>query len=112
MAAIQNDRDVLLQAASVRVVVVPSPELEAVIAATKGVKITAPSNVFQIATGGAASPSSITMTAELALLPPSSIVSWDIFAGTPTLPGSGLARTLTAANMVSNSVTIRARAQE
>lgn len=112
MAAIQNDRDVLLQSASVRVVVVASPELEAVIAATKGVKITAPSNVFQITTGGAASPSSITMTAELALLPPSSTVTWDLTAGTATLTGSGLTRTLAAVNMASRSVTVRVRVQE
>lgn len=115
MAAIQNDRDVLLQAASVRVVPVPIdpsliPGLAETIAATKGIKLSAPSNVFQISTGGAASPSSITVTATLTLV--ASPVTWDIFAGTATLTGSGSARTLTAANMVSNSVTIRARAQE
>lgn len=115
MAAIQNDRDVLLQAASVRVVPVPIdpsliPGLEETIAATKGIKLSAPSNVFQFSSGGAASPSSITVTATLTLV--ASPVTWDIFAGTATLTGSGNARTLSAANMVSNSVTIRARAQE
>ncbi len=115
MATIQNDRDVLLQAAAVRVVPVPIdpsriPGLTETIAATKGIKLSAPSNVFQISTGGVASPSSITVTATLTLV--TSVVTWDIFAGTATLTGSGNSRTLAAANMVSNSVTIRARAQE
>lgn len=115
MAAIQNDRDVLLQAAAVRVVPVTTPELDAIIAATKGVKILAPSNVFQVSAGGVASPSSITMTAEITLLSiagPTATMAWDVFAGTATLTGSGTARTLTAANMASKSVTIRARVQE
>ena len=115
MATIQNDRDVLLQAAAVRVVPVlidPAliPGLTETIAATKGIKLSAPSNVFQISTGGVASPSSITVTATLTLV--TSTVTWDIFAGTATLTGSGNSRTLTDANMVSNSVTIRARVQE
>lgn len=115
MATIQNDRDVLLQAAAVRVVPVPIdpaliPGLTETIAATKGIKLSAPSNVFQISAGGVASPSSITVTATLTLV--TSTVTWDIFAGTATLTGSGYSRTLTAANMVSNSVTIRARVQE
>ena len=115
MATIQNDRDVLLQAAAVRVVPVPIdpaliPGLTETIAATKGIKLSAPSNVFQISTGGVASPSSITVTATLTLV--TSTITWDIFAGTATLTGSGNSRTLTAANMVSNSVTIRARVQE
>lgn len=115
MATIQNDRDILLQAATTRVVPVPIdpsliPGLTETIAATKGIKLSAPSNVFQISTGGVASPSSITVTATLTLV--TSTVTWDIFAGTATLTGSGNSRTLTAANMVSNSVTIRARVQE
>lgn len=115
MATIQNDRDILLQAAAIRVVPVPIdpsliPGLTETIAATKGIKLSAPSNVFQISTGGVASPSSITVTATLTLV--TSTVTWDIFAGTATLTGSGNSRTLTAANMVSNSVTIRARVQE
>ena len=61
MAAIQNARDVLLQAAPVRLVMVPIdptliPGLPETIGAVRGVKLTAPSNVFQIAVGGAASP--------------------------------------------------------
>lgn len=115
MATIQNDRDILLQAAAIRVVPVPIdpsliPGLTETIAATKGIKLSAPSNVFQISTGGVASPSSITVTATLTLV--TSTITWDIFAGTATLTGSGNSRTLTAANMVSNSVTIRARVQE
>lgn len=115
MATIQNDRDILLQAATIRVVPVPIdpsliPGLTETIAATKGIKLSAPSNVFQISAGGVASPSSITVTATLTLV--TSTITWDIFAGTATLTGSGNSRTLTAANMVSNSVTIRARVQE
>lgn len=111
MATIQNDRDVLLQAAAVRVVPVlidPSriPGLVDTIAATKGIKITAPSVVFQISTGGVSTPSSITLTANLTIV--TGTVSWAVTSGTATLTGSGNSRTLTAANMISNSVTIRA----
>lgn len=111
MATIQNDRDILLQAASVRVVPVPIdpsliPGLPETIAATKGIKITAPSNVFQISAGGVAMPSSIVLTANLTIV--TGTVSWTVTSGTATLTGSGNSRTLTAANMVSNSVTIRA----
>lgn len=111
MATIQNDRDILLQAASVRVVPVPIdpsriPGLVDTIAATKGIKITAPSNVFQISAGGVATPSSIVLTANLTIV--TGTVSWTVTSGTATLTGSGNSRTLTAANMVSNSVTIRA----
>lgn len=111
MATIQNDRDILLQAASVRVVPVPIdpsliPGLPETIAATKGIKITAPSNVFQISAGGVATPSSISLTANLTIV--TGTVSWTVTSGTATLTGSGNSRTLTAANMVSNSVTIRA----
>lgn len=115
MAAIVNDRDVLLQAASVRIVPVPIdpsliPGLTETISAVKGIKLSAPSNVFQISQGGVASPSSITITATLTIV--TGTITWDVFSGTATLTGSGNTRTLSAANMVSNSVTIRARIQE
>ena len=115
MAVIQNDRDVLLQAAPVRVVPIVDPRITDIENAVKGVEITAPSNVFQISAGGVASPSSIVMTAKLTLLSiagPGASITWDTTAGTATLTGSGLTRTLTAANMASASVTIRARVQE
>lgn len=111
MATIQNDRDILLQAATIRVVPVPIdpaliPGLVDTIAATKGIKITAPSNVFQISTGGVATPSSILLTATLTIV--TGTVSWSVTSGTATLTGTGNTRTLTAANMTSNSVTVRA----
>ena len=110
-----NTRDVRLQAASPRVVPLPIdpgliPGLPETIAATKGIKLTATGNVFQISAGGVATPASITITATVTLV--SGAVVWDIYSGTATLTGSGNTRTLTAANMASSSVTIRARVQE
>lgn len=111
MAAIQNDRDILLQAASVRVIVVPNPDLDAVMDATRGVKLSATSNVFQISASGIASPASIVLTAELALLPPSTTVTWSFAEGTGSLTGTGLTRTLNAVSMITKSVTIQVQAQ-
>lgn len=115
MAAIQNARDVLLQAAPVRLVMVPIdptliPGLPETIGAVRGVKLTAPSNVFQIAAGGAASPASITITATLTLVAAATV--WDVVAGTAVLTGTGNSRTVTATTMTSNSVTVRVRVQE
>lgn len=116
MATIQNERDLILQAAPERLlpygtpnlIVQPGqvPGLPDAIAATKGVHLSAPSNVFQIAPNGAASPASITLTATLTNV--SGAVTWTILAGDAALTGSGNTRTLAAADMMSPSVTIRA----
>ena len=110
MAAIQNDRDVLLQAASVRVVPVTNPELDAVIAATKGVKLSAPSTVFSVPAAGApgvTTPTSIVIEAKLTLITGS--VMWDVYAGSATLSASGNTCTLIPSLVTSPSVTVRAR---
>lgn len=111
MAIVKNDRDVLLQAATTRVVPIPInpaliPGLPETIAAAKGIKLSAPSTIFQISTGGVASPASIQLTAKLTNI--TGTIAWTVTEGTATLAGSGNTRSLSAANMVSNSVTIRA----
>ena len=110
MAAIQNDRDVLLQAASVRVVPVTNPELDAVVAATKGVKLSAPSTVFSVPAAGApgvTTPASIVIEAKLTLI--TGGVMWDVYAGSATLSASGNTCTLIPSLVTSPSVTVRAR---
>lgn len=111
MAVFVNPRDQLLQAASPRVVPIPIdpnsiPGLPGAIAASKGIRISAPSTVFQISVDGTASPASISLTAILTNI--SGTVVWSIQNGTATLTGTGNVRTLASANMASPSVTVRA----
>lgn len=111
MAVFVNPRDQLLQAASPRVVPIPIdpnsiPGLPGAIAASKGIRISAPSTVFQISADGTASPASINLTAILTNI--SGTVVWSIQNGTATLTGTGNVRTLASANMASPSVTVRA----
>lgn len=130
MATIQNDRDVLLQAASPRVVPVPIPisqvtgltgalgdinttlstqnsQISSALNNTKDIIITASSTVFSGSSTGT-TPSTITLTATLknGL---SGTVTWSVIAGSITITPSGNTCVLTGASMSSQSVTIRAR---
>ena len=122
MAAIQNDRDVLLQAAAVRVVPVPIPidqvagleyELDnlgdgitSALNNTKNIVIYASSTSF-IGTA-TTSPTSITLTAEKrnGL---TGTVSWSVLYGSATLTPSGDTCSVAGASVTGSSVTIRAR---
>lgn len=107
MATIQNDRDVLLQAAPTRFVPPPLPqEVQDAVDAIKGVTVTATANMFHISASGSATPSSITLTATLKLI--SGAVVWSVVHGSATIAWSGTTCTLSAASMASDLVVIRA----
>lgn len=125
MATIQNDRDVLLQAAAVRVVPVPitidqvegltdqlnsinnnissqGTQITSVLNNTKDLIIVASRTVFPSATG------TITLTATLknGL---TGTVAWAVTAGVGTLTPSGNTCTISGSTVTGNSVTVRAR---
>ena len=117
MATIQNDRDVLLQAAAVRVVpvtiaisdVVGLPE--AIAKAEKGLEITTSAAYFSGAAGAATSPAAITLTA-VRKNGLAGTVSWAVEAGAATLvPSGGTNNTcsITGSTVSGASVSIRAR---
>ena len=108
MAAIQNDRDILLQAAAVRVVPVKI-DIDDVIGlpeALKSLRIKATATTFTGSTGTTV-PASITLTVERSggL---SGEVAWEVVAGTATLQTSGDSCTITGSTVVGASVTVRA----
>lgn len=76
--------------------------------AGKGLALQADSLTFQYPKAGGVNPASVTLTAERkgALV---GTVAWSVTAGTATLTGSGDTRTLTAANLTTDTATIRAR---
>lgn len=100
-----NAAQLLLDATSPRIVPVTLPG-NILVPAIKAVKITAPSQVFQVNTSGVASPTSILLTATLKQI--TGTVTWSVVAGTATLTGSGNTRTLTYSNLTTTSATIRA----
>ena len=122
MAAIQNDRDALLQAAAVRVEPIPIPMANVeglvdtittinnnVTAATdlaKGLRITTTSMAFTRTTGGGATPSVATLTATLTGL--TGTVTWDVVAGSATLTPSGNTCSVNGASVTGYSVTVQA----
>lgn len=108
MAAIVNDRDLLLQAAASRLVQVPLPD-NVIVPGLANIRIVGNANFFTLdANGGPASPASITMT--LVMTAVVGVVTWSVIVGSATLTGSGLSRTITAATggMGTNFVTVRA----
>lgn len=107
MATVVNERDVLLQGTTPRVVDVTLPENIAV-PALKGLAIVAPSTTFRVANNGDFSPSSITISAVLQEIPEGTPITWSVTAGTATLAGSGTSVTLTYGNMGSDFVTVKA----
>lgn len=110
MSAIVNQRDILLQATSPRVVPIPIPignidGLDGALAnAGRRVEITASATTF----AGANNPTAITLTAKLGgdLV---GIPVWSVQTGTATLSPSGLTCVVNNATMVTASVVIRAR---
>lgn len=110
MATIVNDRDVLLQAALVRLeTVLLNTNIQ--MPAVKGILLTAPSLIFQVATGGTPSPSSILLTATLKQV--TGTIAIGVIAGSATLTSvTANTATLLYANMSSDSVTIRAQVTE
>lgn len=109
MAAIVNARDVLLQAASPRVVPVKIPidQIEGLPGALKSLRITASATTF-IGTTGATNPTTITLTVEK-LGGLTGVTSWAVIAGGATLSTSGDTCTVTGSTVSGNRVTIRAR---
>ena len=98
MATIQNDRDILLQAASVRIIPI---YVEAV-----GISITANTTTITGPTSGASTPASINLTAKL-LGGLTGTVTWSK-TGTGTLVPSGNTATITGSTMDFNSVVVTA----
>lgn len=98
MATIQNDRDILLQAASVRIIPI---YVEAA-----GISITANTTTITGPTSGASTPASINLTAKL-LGGLTGTVTWSK-TGTGTLVPSGNTATITGSTMDFNSVVVTA----
>ena len=96
MATVVNTRDVLLLAASPRLLWT----------GIQGVKVAADSTTFKVNTAGTPTPSTITLTATLNGI--SGTVTWSTTLGTATVVGSGTSVTLPYANLSSNVATIAA----
>jgi hypothetical protein len=110
MAAIVNDRDIILQAISPRLTAVTLPT-NIIIPALKAILLTAPSTVFQVASGPVVSPTSIVLTATLRQVV--GTITFSVISGTATLTNQTTNTvTLFPDNMVSNSATIRASVVE
>ena len=109
MAAIQNDRDLLLQAASPRVVPIPTTidEIPGLAAALKSIRITASDTVF-VGTSGVPTPATITLTA-MKINGLTGPVAWQVIAGAATIAQSGDTCVVTGSTVTGRTVTIRAR---
>lgn len=105
MAAIVNDIDVLLQAASTRLIPVTLPPT-VLIPALKGITLAYPTTTFQVDNSGVGTPTSITITATLRQI--TGTITWSVVSGVATLTGSGDSRTLAFADMGSTYATIQA----
>lgn len=112
MAAIQNARDLLLQAASPRIVPVSIPidQVEGLKEALKRIEITASATSFSGATG-TTSPASITLTAALQQ-GLAGVVTWSVASGSATLTPSGLTCAVLGSSVTGASVTVRASVTE
>lgn len=109
MAAIVNARDVLLQAAAVRIDPVPITigDVTGLTAALKGVRITASATSF-FGSSGATSPATITLTAERVGGVTGPVV-WSVISGSGTVNPSGDTCTVTGSTVTGQSITLRAR---
>ncbi len=108
MAAIQNDRDIILQATSPRVIPVKIPidRVEGLPQALKRLRINSSATTFIGST--TTNPSTITLTAQkLGGLEGS--VTWTVISGTATLTSSGDVATVRGSSVVGSSVSIQAR---
>lgn len=109
MAAIVNERDVLIRSAPTRVVDYDLPP-NVLVPALKGLSLTSPGTIFRIANNGDVSPTGITLTVNLRGLPEDTPVAWEVTYGALNAPitATGLTYTLAASNMASDVVTIEA----
>ena len=108
MAAIENDRDILLQATSPRVIPVKIPidQVEGLPQALKSLRINSSATTF--IGGTTTSPSTITLTAQkLGGLGGS--VTWTVISGTATLSPSGDIVVVQGSSVTGSSVSIQAR---
>ena len=112
MADIQNARDLLLQAASPRIVpvAIPIDKVEGLKEALKRIEITASAPSFSGA-AGTTSPASITLTAVLQQ-GLSGAVTWSVASGSATLTPSGLTCAVLGSSVTGASVTVRASVTE
>ena len=112
MAAIQNDRDLLLQSTTPRVdpPTIPISQVSGLSAAIKRLTITSSANTF-IGSTGTTSPASITLTAERQAGLTGSVV-WSVISGTGTLTPSGDTATISGSTVSGQSITLRARVTE
>ena len=122
MAYIQNDRDILLQAAAVRVVPVLIPiekveglgdvisdintDISSVGSLASGIRITSTDTAFTRGSGGATTPASIALTAQLIGI--QGTVTWSIVAGSATLAPSGNTCNIAGSSVSGYSVTVKA----
>lgn len=109
MATIQNDRDLLLQAASPRVVPIPIPidRIEGLPQALRSLRIKSSATTF-VGSSGVTKPATITLTAEK-LGGLAGAVEWSVIDGTGTLTPGGDGCTVTGSTVVGSSITVRAR---
>ena len=94
MATVVNTRDVLLLAASPRLLWT----------GVQGVKVASNATVFKVSSGGSPTPTSLTLTATLNGVAGS--ITWSTSFGTATVVGTGASVTLPYANLTSNVATI------
>ncbi len=122
MAYIQNDRDILLQAAAVRVVPVLIPiekvqgledvisdintDISSVGSLASGIRITSTDTAFTKVSGGATTPASIALTAQLNGI--QGTVTWSVVAGSATLAPSGNTCNIVGSSVSGYSVTVKA----
>lgn len=109
MAAIVNARDVLLQAAAVRIDPVPITigDVTGLTEALKGVRINASATSF-FGSSGTTSPATITLTAERVGGVTGPVV-WSVLSGSGTVNPSGDTCTVTGSTVTGQSITLRAR---
>lgn len=106
MAAIVNDRDVLLQAASARLLNMPLPS-NIFIPGLSGINLTSSSSFIKLDVNQNPTPTLIEITAHLAQV--SGTIVWEIIAGSGNLfGGDNDTKFIDNANMFTDSVTIRA----
>lgn len=108
MANIVNERDLLLQNATTRVVDVTLPA-NVTLPALKAVTLSAPGTTFRVATDGSSDPGAITLTANLRAITGTPTMTWSVMpAGAATLVGTAYGvRTLNYTSMVQDYATVR-----
>lgn len=108
MAAIENDRDIILQATSPRVVPVKIPidQVEGLPQALKSLRINSSATTF--IGGTTTTPSTITLTAQK-LGGLEGVVVWTVISGSATITPTGDVAVVQGSSVTGSSVSIRAR---